>query len=101
MDNAIQKLLRCVLCLSFIAVQSPLAYADLPDGANVVHGQVLVNSDGTTMDIQQNSQQAIIDWVQFNIGAGKTVNFNMPGASSVNLSRVISKILPLSRPKLR
>ena len=40
------------------------------------------------MTVQQTSQQAILNWQQFNVGSAATVNFQQPNASSVALNRV-------------
>jgi filamentous hemagglutinin family protein len=40
--------------------------------------------------INQSTNQAIINWNTFSVGAGGTVNFNQPGASSATLNRVTS-----------
>src|SRR3546814_2396546 len=41
------------------------------------------------MDINQGSQNAIINWETFSIGDGYTVNFNQPGATSIAINRVL------------
>ncbi|SFW10905.1 filamentous haemagglutinin family protein [Nitrosovibrio sp. Nv17] len=44
--------------------------------------------DGNTMTVHQLSQQAILNWQDFNIGAGKAVVFDQPGATASTLNRV-------------
>ncbi len=69
---------------------SPIAMSgDLPTGAQVTHGQVGIHVDGTQMQINQASQQAIVNWESFSIGAGYGVNVNQPSAGAAMLSRVI------------
>jgi len=72
------------------AAASPgLALAN-PSGAQVVAGNVqIVSSVPATLDIQQSSSKAIINWDSFNIGAGETVNFIQPSLKSVTLNRVL------------
>ncbi|MDQ0357845.1 filamentous hemagglutinin family protein, partial [Rhodoplanes tepidamans] len=41
-----------------------------------------------TLTINQSTDRAIINWDSFSVGAGGTVNFNQPGASSATLNRV-------------
>ena len=61
-----------------------------PTGAQVVAGQVnVVSSVPGTLNIQQGTSQAIINWQSFNIAAGETVNFIQPSLNSVTLNRVL------------
>ena len=55
--------------------------------ASVRHGQVNV-SPGTHAQIQQLTDQAIVDWQSFSIGANESVRILQPGALSVLLNRV-------------
>jgi len=49
--------------------------ANLPSGADVVHGQVqLGNSSPSALRIIQNSQSAIVNWQSFDIGHGDIVD---------------------------
>ena len=43
-----------------------------------------------TLNINQNTNQGIINWNAYSIGVGGTVNYNQPGASSATLNRVTS-----------
>jgi len=62
----------------------------LPTGAQVTSGQATVNTPtANQMTITQGSQRATLNWQSFNIGAGNTVQFVQPGASSVALNRVV------------
>jgi len=61
----------------------------LPTSGQVVAGQAAISQAGSTMNIQQSSQQAIVNWQSFNIGANATVNFQQPNASAVALNRVL------------
>lgn len=67
-----------------LALAYPLAGA-LPQGAQVVQGQVTV-SPGL---IQQASDKAIVNWQSFSIAAGQTLRVQQPGLNSVLLNRVV------------
>ncbi|WP_316198872.1 MULTISPECIES: beta strand repeat-containing protein [unclassified Bradyrhizobium] len=60
-----------------------------PLGGTVVEGSAGISQSGSTTNINQSTNKAIINWQGFSIGAGETVNFNQPGSSSVTLNRVI------------
>ncbi|MBR8656315.1 filamentous hemagglutinin N-terminal domain-containing protein, partial [Achromobacter sp. Marseille-Q0513] len=61
-----------------------------PTGGNVVAGSATINNRGNgTLDINQSSGKAIINWKEFSIGANETVNFRQPGSNSVTLNRVV------------
>lgn len=61
-----------------------------PTGGNVVAGGATINDRGNgTLDINQSTGKAIINWKGFSIGANETVNFRQPGSNSVTLNRVV------------
>ncbi|MFY9655197.1 MAG: filamentous hemagglutinin N-terminal domain-containing protein [Methylocystis sp.] len=60
-----------------------------PQGGVVVSGQANISANGSTTNINQSSNQAIINWQLFSIAPQETVNFNQPGPTSVTLNRVI------------
>jgi filamentous hemagglutinin family protein len=61
----------------------------LPGGGTVTHGtaSIAAPSNGT-LNVNQSSNSAIINWNSFSIGAGGTVNFNQPSAAAATLNRV-------------
>lgn len=67
----------------------PLAALANPTGGTVVAGQASIGSAGSLTTIQQQSASAVINWQQFGIGAGETVQFLQPSASAAVLNRVI------------
>ena len=71
-----------------------IAVNTLPAGGQVVAGNVAIsqtqNATSATMNINQTSQRAIVNWDSFNVGKNATVNFNQPNASAVILNRVTS-----------
>jgi filamentous hemagglutinin family protein len=61
-----------------------------PTGGQVVAGSATISNGAPgTLNIQQNSNRAVINWQGFSIGAGETVNFLQPASSSVVLNRVL------------
>lgn len=48
----------------------------------------VVNAAGTRLDVNQASDRAVLNWSQFNVAAGNTVNFNQPGANSLAVNRI-------------
>lgn len=72
--------------LALAAAPAPTA---LPTGGQVVAGQASIQQAGAAMTIRQATDQAILNWQSFNIGASASVNFIQPGASSVALNRVL------------
>ncbi len=60
-----------------------------PSGGVIVHGDVSIAGGGNGMlNINQNSNLAIINWSDFNIAVGETTRFNQPGAQASVLNRV-------------
>ena len=59
-----------------------------PTGGTVTQGQATINSQGSTLNINQSSAGAWINWQTFNVGQGETVNFNQPSASSVTWNQI-------------
>ncbi|MBT8542229.1 filamentous hemagglutinin N-terminal domain-containing protein [Polynucleobacter paneuropaeus] len=88
--------LVCLLALStqFAVAQNKIAVNALPTGGKVVAGAATISSTSTatsaTMNINQTSQRAVINWQTFNVGKNATVNFNQPNSSAVTLNRVVS-----------
>ncbi len=61
-----------------------------PNGGTVVGGSATIQGQGSAaVTINQSSQNAVINWQTFNIGAGETTTFNQPNSSSTALNRVI------------
>ncbi|MBL4664733.1 MAG: filamentous hemagglutinin N-terminal domain-containing protein, partial [Nitrospinaceae bacterium] len=62
----------------------------LPQDGQVVGGSgTITEPTATSMQIDQNTSQMIINWQSFNIGSAEWVNFTQPSSSSVALNRVI------------
>lgn len=63
---------------------------NLPQGGSVAAGDVNFDqSSANTLNVNQGSSSAIVNWQSFDIGSGNTVNFNQPSSSSVILNRVV------------
>jgi len=63
----------------------------LPTGAEVTAGTAAVSSAGSAMTIHQSTPRAAINWQQFNIGPGESVQFVQPGAAAIALNRVLGQ----------
>jgi filamentous hemagglutinin family protein len=74
-----------------MAAVLPSSAQQLPTGGSVAAGNVSIGApQHGTLNINQSTNQAIINWNTFSVGVGGTVNFNQPGASSATLNRVTS-----------
>ena len=62
----------------------------LPTGGVVAAGAANIAQSGNTLNIQQSSQNAVINWNSFNVGSQAQVNFNQPNAQAATLNRVNS-----------
>lgn len=84
-----------ILSLSFILVKniqaaSPvIAPTTLPTAGTIASGNAAISATGSTLNINQSSQQAIINWQTFNVGTDSVVNFNQPNANASTLNRVL------------
>ena len=66
-----------------------------PDGPVVVGGQATVTGAGSAnVQVNQTTNNAIINWNTFNIGTGQSTTFVQPGTSSVALNRVTGGLGP-------
>ena len=62
----------------------------LPTGGKVIAGAANIAQSGNTMNINQSSQRAVINWNSFDVGAKAAVNFNQPNAQAATLNQVNS-----------
>ena len=76
------------LLSSTVLATSAMAQDALPTGGQVVSGSATIGVNGGAMTINQSSDKMIANWQGFSIGAGNSVTFNQPGASSTALNRV-------------
>jgi filamentous hemagglutinin family protein len=61
----------------------------LPAGESVVADSGTITQAGKTLTLTQSTDKLAADWQNFNVGAGHSVNFVLPSASSVALYRVL------------
>lgn len=77
------------LALTLAFAPAWAAAQTLPTQPSVVHGSATITRPGVgQMNVQQISQNAIINWQAFSVGPGGRVVFNQPNAQSVALNRV-------------
>ena len=85
-------LLVAALCSAFAAMAQ--TQPPLPSGAQVIAGQATVTVNGTHMQVTTQNvaggQHSAINWQSFSIGAGHSVYFQQPSASSTVISRVVA-----------
>jgi filamentous hemagglutinin family protein len=62
-----------------------------PDGGSVVGGSATISESGTEVRIDQQSQNALIEWQSFSIGAGETTRFVQPNTSAIAINRVVTE----------
>ena len=60
------------------AVGQTVSDSQLPVGGQVRAGQATISQSGNTLQINQSSQRAVVDWSSFNIGAQAQVQFQQP-----------------------
>ena len=84
----IRTMFIALLGLFFLTAAPALAN---PTGGEVVAGDAtIVQESATKLDIFPHTEKAIINWQQFNIGAGEYTQFYQPSANSIALNRVLS-----------
>ncbi len=62
----------------------------LPTGGQVVAGTATIATTGNTMNVNQTSQRAVVNWSSFDVGSQAKVNFNQPNAAAATLNYVNS-----------
>jgi len=60
-----------------------------PTGGTVVAGNASIHSAAGNTTIQQTSQNAVLNWQSFDIGAAEAVSFVQPSSNAVALNRVL------------
>ena len=64
---------------------------DLPDLASIQSGAASISQDGSRFVIQQADPTLHLDWNSFNIGDGKSVEFQQPSEASIALNSILSE----------
>ena len=83
-DGCIWSALIAAVC---VAAVPAFAGDVLPTNGTLTAGSAsIVRTNPSTLNINQGTNQAIINWNSFSVGRGDTVNFNQPGTSSATLT---------------
>ena len=89
--SAPNRLARAVSAALFLlALSSGDVYA-FPTGAKVSAGSATVSGAGSSLTINQTSQNVAINWQSFDIAANDSVTFNQPNAGAIALNRVLGQ----------
>ena len=92
---------HCFLVIIGIFAATPSFLANnLPLNPSVRHGSVEHLTSGSTMNINQQSARAIVNYESFSIGKSNTVNINMPDSYSSFLGRDVGEQASRIRGKL-
>ncbi|WP_460104400.1 beta strand repeat-containing protein, partial [Sessilibacter sp. MAH4] len=67
----------------------PIAMAG-PTGGTVVGGQGNINYGGNTTQINQNTNNLVIDWTSFDVNTNESVIFNQPTSQSIAVNNVLN-----------
>ena len=81
-----------LLAVSALGASGVVLAGGLPQGGVVQEGSADLKYAGgggyISLDINQQSDKAVIDWKSFSVGKDNTVNFNQPSGNSATLNRV-------------
>jgi len=66
-----------------------MSASTVPNGAQVIAGNVQLSQQGANLTVHQDSQRAILNWTSFDIGSNASVRFEQPNANAVALNRVL------------
>src|ERR1700733_5755366 len=84
--NVLDKnLLLSAAAIALIA--SPAAYAN-PLGGAVTTGSASISTALNKTNVNQKSEDVVIDWSSFNVGAGQTTQFVQPNAQAIAVNRI-------------
>ncbi|MCJ9749153.1 filamentous hemagglutinin N-terminal domain-containing protein [Neorhizobium sp. BETTINA12A] len=86
------RLLGSASLIAYLAVAAPCtsrAGDILPTNGSVAAGSATIGAPANgALTVQQQSGRAVLDWGSFSVGAGNSVRFVQPDASSATLNRV-------------
>lgn len=86
-----KELVGCIFLLGLTALAAP-AHAAAPGvGGQVVGGSGTITGSGNTTVINQSSQNMIVHWDNFDIGANQAVIFNQPNSNAAALNRIFEQ----------
>lgn len=83
----IRKLLAAMALLPIVGFSLRATTVTLPSGGETIHGNVSISIAGGLMDITQTGQVGIVNWSDFSIGAGASVNIHQ-SVNAALLNRV-------------
>ena len=89
--SGLMKCLSTLVAAATLLSPSGLLAGSLPSGARIIKGKVSISTNGNTMQIDQASRKAIVNWQEFSIGEGYGVNVKQPSASAAMLARVVGQ----------
>nr|MBX2861589.1 filamentous hemagglutinin N-terminal domain-containing protein [Vampirovibrio sp.] len=75
--------------MGMLSVLSNQVSYGLPTGWEVVSGEVVVDQQGSVLNVTSQSNKAVINYQSFNIGTGETVNFKLPSQTASILNRIL------------
>jgi filamentous hemagglutinin family protein len=81
--------MKKIVPLALLGSLAAAAVSAAPENGSIVSGQAVITQTGNRIDVLQQSSSLVINWSSFSIGAGETVQFRQPAASSTVLNRVI------------
>ena len=80
---------KLVLAISTALAMNPSALLASPTDGAVVSGSAEIGQSGGVTNITQHTPKAAINWKDFSVGRGESVNFHQPDSSSITLNRVL------------
>ena len=72
------------LCVGLARAQTAPAPSQLPSGGKVVGGNASISATGSTLNINQSSNRAAIDWNSFNVGSDARVHGEVEIAQQID-----------------
>ena len=90
MTSRLNRTLKVSTALVSATLAATLVAHANPQDGQVVQGTATISAPNpSTLNIQQQTNKAIINWQSFDIGAGETTQFFLPSSSGVTLNRVV------------
>ena len=90
---SVRKALQNTTALTAVSLalvaMPPLARANPLDGQVVAGAATITTPDPSTLVVQQQSQNVVLQWGSFNIDPGETTRFEQPNAAAWALNRVV------------
>ena len=89
LTKSVVNLVRAAAAAALLLGPALAQAQELPSGGTVAAGSASISpAHNGTLDINQTSNRAIINWNTYSIGPGGTVNYRQPSAASATLNRV-------------